>query len=533
MMKHNFNFGHNGVGGNLVTATHTHTSSIPKLQPTMTTQTTKAHADDDSNPSIPLLPSSPSTFAFEITGKILRRKKISSALLMIAIQDDREKIHHLYVNRNNPPKCNGSPELNIICLEATITVQGNITKSKIFIKDEHETEMQMVEKCALVKCAPDAKMIKEVFSLPNFLIHAKSLGAEHDLEKLLAENSQRVVILNLIRRLRTDDGDNNSNNGDGGQPDVLRGKKAKGPRYRRARLNKDDLDILDNKEAEGQDEAATTNTDNQRWKICIPCNSLSGVAFNNPKKETVVNLPNGAENVASAHGELTRTEYLENKKNNQTMWFIERMRQFKKQPRKILDVGGGRGDLAVQIALNFPDVHVIVVDSNKSSVLAGQEYAVKCNVDSRTEFLCQNFSDYVTTTTTTTEQQNSGNAKDNAVDFVVALHACGDLSDMALHFASINQCDFIICPCCYPKRYLAPFIPLWHTLCSNQEEINTLARIVELDDWPEESWRAMVVINSMRRSGFDNQNVKLEAFDNKISRRNIALVGEIPSNHDK
>ena len=58
-----------------------------------------------------------------------------------------------------------------------------------------------------------------------------------------------------------------------------------------------------------------------------------------------------------------------------------------------------------------------------------------------------------------------------------------------------------------------------------------MSRLVELDDHREVSRRAMVVVNSMRRSAFveqmeqnDNNVVKLEEFDDKISKRNIALV---------
>jgi Methyltransferase domain len=44
---------------------------------------------------------------------------------------------------------------------------------------------------------------------------------------------------------------------------------------------------------------------------------------------------------------------------------------------------------------------------------------------------------------------------------VVALHACGDLSDLALDFASRAGADFMVCPCCYTKRYIPHFEPAW------------------------------------------------------------------------
>lgn len=62
--------------------------------------------------------------------------------------------------------------------------------------------------------------------------------------------------------------------------------------------------------------------------------------------------------------------------------------------------------------------------------------------------------------------------------------------------------------------------------CTDAER-DSLTRLVELDDRRSVSRRAMVVINSMRRSMFvgAGNDVKLEEFDHRISGRNIALVG--------
>jgi len=263
----------------------------------------------------------------------------------------------------------------------------------------------------------------------------------------------------------------------------------------------------------------------------------------------------------SHSGKLTRYEYLETKKNNQAAWFIRRIKQFEKQQHdqqqqqqeqqeqqqqqqqrkkqmRFLDVGGGRGDLAVTIALAYTESTVIVIDSNESSILAGREYAMKCGVNDRVTFLNMNFVDYMKQYEVLVQDDNK---KQEEVNFVVALHACGDLSDMALHFATIYHTNFIIAPCCYTKRYLKPFTPYWHTLCTDVNEVHTLSRLVELDDHRDVSRRAMLVINSMRQSAFtqvDDTDMKsrrkgkkidvnLEEFDSKISKRNIALVGSI------
>ena len=81
------------------------------------------------------------------------------------------------------------------------------------------------------------------------------------------------------------------------------------------------------------------------------------------------NLPEGGSDLVSTHGKLTRKEYLDTKKNIQTQWFVERIRHFHnkdKQPLTFLDVGGGRGDLAVHVANSYPNAYLIVVDCNES-----------------------------------------------------------------------------------------------------------------------------------------------------------------------
>ncbi len=431
---------------------------------------------------------------FEFTGSIVRKKNISRAFTKLAIQRPNEtKTTTIYIPRDDSAiSYNPSDGVNFLYLEAIVYVTGYS-----FIKDG--MEMNHVENCTLVKCAANVKVIKDILSLPNCTSYAKmfNMESEEELSTLLTtEKSQKAIVMSIMARLS--------------------GKEKK-VTWRPGRIKQRDLDILHQKEAEGKDDS-----NDSTWKLCQPCQPL------NKEQLTIddmlsVNLPEGGSNLVSTHGKLTRKEYLDTKKNNQTQWFVERIRKFHnkdKQPLTFLDVGGGRGDLAVHIAINYPNAYLIVVDCNESSIAAGREYAIKCNVEHRIEFVYRNFSDYYA------EYRTKGGGS-NKVDVVVALHACGDLSDMALSFAQQNDCDFVICPCCYPKRYLTPFKPFWHSLC-NEDEVDSLSRMVELDNESRnnESRRAMLVINSMRRRAFEEGCVKVEEFSNTWSKRNIVLVGE-------
>jgi hypothetical protein len=456
---------------------------------------------------------------FDFVGVILRKKNVNANFIKLAIQQPNHiKSTTIYIPRNESLiQYRPSDIMNksFLYLDATIHVTGYS-----FIKDD--MEMHHVEQCSLLKCAPNVKMIKEILSSlpPNYCNTPSSssstyadmfnMESQEELSTLLLSStekkSQKAIVTTIMERLS--------------------GKK-KVVKWRPGRIKMKDLDILQQKEAEGCD------TMNQLWQLCQPCQSFNNEqmlsSFDTRQMESssndnmmVINLPTGSDHVISANGKLTRREYLVTKKNNQTQWFVERIARLaskNNQPYwRFLDVGGGRGDLAVAIALHFNNAHITVVDCNESSIAAGKVYATKCNVDDRIDFIFQNFSDYYA------EYVNDGS--DDRIDVVVALHACGDLSDMALSFAQQNECAFVVCPCCYPKRYLAPFTPFWHGLCKNADEVDSLSRMVELDNESKdnESRRAMIVINSMRRQAFEEGCVRLEEFSNTISKRNIVLV---------
>jgi len=522
---------------------------------------------------------------FNTQGIILRKKNISSELLKLALQvDNEEKSITVYIPRNDISTICVPSDFHYLYLTARIHVKGyvvrknsaadttaNDTNNAINNNNDMIRIFNHVTSCTLLKCPNDNRLIREILSLPNYTSFSTTFNmTTTELRQLTTDYhatsihdnklvTKKYVVNTIIERIT--------------------GKVAKvPPKYRPGRVKHKDMKVLVEKELEGSSKSSTSsttaastvttssngsNSETQQavssWELCQPCQSTSSSSSTSSSypppitksKEVLINLPTGAEHTMSHSGKLTRYEYLETKKNNQAAWFIRRIKQFEQQLQvqqqgqkkqmRFLDVGGGRGDLAVTIALNYIESTVIVIDSNQSSILAGQEYAMKCGVNNRVTFLCMNFVDYMKQYEVLVQDDN--NKKQEEVNFVVALHACGDLSDMALHFATIYHTNFIIAPCCYTKRYLKPFAPYWHTLCTDVNEVHTLSRLVELDDHRDVSRRAMLVINSMRQSAFTKDNdtkssrkegkkkihVNLEEFDSKISKRNIALVGSIGS----
>jgi len=250
----------------------------------------------------------------------------------------------------------------------------------------------------------------------------------------------------------------------------------------------------------------------------------------------------------------------------------------------VLDIGGGRGDLAVLIAQTFPHTLVTVVDANVSSLRQGKAFAKRCGeeVYRRIRFVCARFeanfsfegvhilsdadlqepeqehsctiekTEQSISMHTTSSETASTAARVPAVyvdvDVVVALHACGGLSDLALHYAATKPCRFLVCPCCYlktpycmPTSASAPIMPL--TVESAASEIDyterlALLRLAESDNRACSS-RASLVINSQRLNALESilqgpkceegsgihssWQVQLSEFPKEYSLRNLVL----------
>ena len=77
----------------------------------------------------------------------------------------------------------------------------------------------------------------------------------------------------------------------------------------------------------------------------------------------------------SARGSLTRKQYIESKKTPLLAYILDELVEMQQETkiRHILDVGGGRGDLAYAISAHpsFAEIHITVIDANKKSLDAG------------------------------------------------------------------------------------------------------------------------------------------------------------------
>jgi 2-polyprenyl-3-methyl-5-hydroxy-6-metoxy-1,4-benzoquinol methylase len=128
------------------------------------------------------------------------------------------------------------------------------------------------------------------------------------------------------------------------------------------------------------------------------------------------------------------------KKEPQLDWMAQQVKEviqshpdFGRRSLKILDVGGGKGYLANHLAGLLGDaVQIRVIDVAQGAVKNGAMRAKRLQLP--VEYTAGDAS----------KVDFSGD-----VDLVVALHACGALTDVALGHAISNAACFVICPCCF------------------------------------------------------------------------------------
>jgi SAM-dependent methyltransferase len=128
------------------------------------------------------------------------------------------------------------------------------------------------------------------------------------------------------------------------------------------------------------------------------------------------------------------------KKKPQLEWMGQQIRtvleshpDFGKRKLSILDIGGGKGALANYLGQTIKDVQIHVVDICAGAVANGEGRAKRLNTP--VEFQIADAS--------------SSDVDSVKADLVVALHACGHLSDVALDHAIQRRAGFVIVPCCF------------------------------------------------------------------------------------
>lgn len=152
---------------------------------------------------------------------------------------------------------------------------------------------------------------------------------------------------------------------------------------------------------------------------------------------------------------LSRERRWDEKKLPQLVWMLEQIQklcrshpQYGMRPLRILDVGGGKGLLANVLAtssfLGEAAIRVDVLDVNPRAIRKGQMLSHQMGIPPHVVRY------HVGDASVIAHEENG--VDHEAIDLVVALHACGTLTDIALYRALYHNAAFVICPCCFQSN---------------------------------------------------------------------------------
>ena len=116
----------------------------------------------------------------------------------------------------------------------------------------------------------------------------------------------------------------------------------------------------------------------------------------------------------------------------------------------LVDVGGGRGDLALGVALTFGErVRVSVLDVNIRSLEAGRERAVASGLTNISFYECDIEDKEAVARCCNAGAAAAAHTTSVQIDVVFGLHCCGGLSEAAMDLALSSGAAFAICSCCF------------------------------------------------------------------------------------
>jgi SAM-dependent methyltransferase len=200
-----------------------------------------------------------------------------------------------------------------------------------------------------------------------------------------------------------------------------------------------------------------------------------------------------------------------------------------KRRLRVVDVGGGKGYLANLVAEQLSDVvDVRVVDISARAINNGMMRARRRNLDNI--------------------EYNVGDATSvdmEGVDVVVALHACGALSDVAMGHAVANGAAFVVCPCCFRSNpHLRvripgqrPLVTVSEWLQTDHQDVHALQQLAEVQGDIQMAGQAIHSICALRAAAAryhystnpsDNDlAVQIKTFPISFSTRNFCIVGTV------
>jgi 2-polyprenyl-3-methyl-5-hydroxy-6-metoxy-1,4-benzoquinol methylase len=198
----------------------------------------------------------------------------------------------------------------------------------------------------------------------------------------------------------------------------------------------------------------------------INSSSLFQNAENSDTNDSILEKRNRKRTMLSMPGSKWQT-----KKKPQLEWMGRQIREvleshpdFRKRKLTILDIGGGKGALANYLGQHMGHlISVHVLDISQEAVMNGKKKAERLDLPVDFQFA---------------DASNSNLLDAVDADIVVALHACGHLSDVALNHAVHRRAGFVIVPCCFNSN---PHLMIPSNDGGNGNDKNS--NLISVPDW--------------------------------------------------
>ena len=264
-------------------------------------------------------------------------------------------------------------------------------------------------------------------------------------------------------------------------------------------------------------------------------------------------------------GDARRQKYMDERKRPQIVWMLDlierlvaEMNSDDNRALHLVDIGGGRGDLALAVAAYFADsprkAHISVLDINQPSLEAGKERAKEANLDSCMSFVLCDLAD--------TEHVQKFKSENSKCDLVFGLHCCGGVAEATVDFALTCRASFCVSTCCYcSNSHLASLSGLADDfICSEtnsesqeKEDIlkqhrrdRSIVSALAVKPGADGQHRAIHAINAMRLkaaerrfrelTGKDNTNIVIKTWQERFpvehSVQNRVMVGSIKERNE-
>lgn len=336
--------------------------------------------------------------------------------------------------------------LNLLSVGCKVWVQGNTHFSEFLGKP-----ILWVNQIRLVQCSPRSETIRQLLDL----FYEHRLGAEEVTEALLLpkeelyleDATERQWMANKLA-VRLQEAESTATQSSVVKPELLAVLKNYEAYTNWHPVIPTNIMIDGNNEEESEEKCSNPSSLNKNLRMMMPATGMPGSKWQSKKRPQLEWMGHRIRSVLQSHPD------------------------YGKRKLSILDIGGGKGQLANYLGKAMSEgVKIHVVDICEGAIANGEQKAKRLNIPVDFQLA---------------DASNGSALKDVQADVVVALHACGHLSDVALAHAIQRRAGFVIVPCCFNSN---PHLEI--------PSLSPLIKKESVSEWlgiPAEDWSSLKLL---------------------------------------